>query len=110
MNIGWSNSELFHDIICAYLGSHMCLHVLCMCILNFLQVGLKYELIYPNAIALNIDKNTGNITLAEDIKDDSETLITVSCCSPLALVSIVSECHDHILLAASSCLHFGTTV
>lgn len=37
-----------------------------------------YELVYPNPIALSIDRTTGVITLSETIGDDVETTVNVS--------------------------------
>ena len=37
-----------------------------------------YELVYPNAIALSVDRSTGVITLREAIDDDVETKVNVS--------------------------------
>ena len=42
------------------------------------QAALVFELLYPNAIALDIDRNTGVITLAESVERESEERIDVS--------------------------------
>ena len=43
-----------------------------------MQDAVVYELVYPNSIALSIDRSTGVITLRETIGDDVETTVNVS--------------------------------